>query len=151
MRISVYIYFSYLHREFIVVPTRFTLDGTMFHDETAYANPIDCPPKLLGKQIKSELSRCKKVEKTLKEMSEIWSQRPYIPFHVSAAETIDEFYKFYYPIVIYCKDRKLWIGAAWSQKVDMTPHSVDRNCKDEALGTEVIIVMQKVQQLLGEM
>lgn len=150
MQSNVYIYFSYAHGEYIVVPKRFTLDGTMFDDETAYANPIDCSPKLLGKQIKSELSKCKKVDKTLKEMYAIWAERPYMPFHVSAAETMDELYEAYYPIVIYCKDRKLWIGAAFSQKVNITPQAVDRNCKDEVLGTEVIELMQRVQLLLDE-
>lgn len=37
MQSNVYIYFSYLHGEYIVAPKRFILDGTMFDDETAYA------------------------------------------------------------------------------------------------------------------
>lgn len=153
-RIGIYsvvcIYFSYSHGEYVVVTRPFTSDNVMFDDETAYSNSIECQPKLLGRQIKDALNQCKKVDKTLKEMHGIWVQHPYMPFHVSAAETLDEFYEDYYPITVYCKEQKFWLGAAFSQKVEIPSQAIDINCQDEELGAEVIKLMQMVQQLLDE-
>ena len=119
----------------------------MFQDETAYSNPIECQPSILGRQIKDALRNCRRIDKTEKEMRAVWAQTPYMPFHVSAAKTLDKFYSAYYPIAVYCKDRKFWIAAAFSQKLDLPAQAVDKNCKDEILGTEVMKLMQRVQSI----
>ena len=148
MHREAYIYFSYKHREYIVVPRRFTLDGIMFDDDSAYASAIDCEPRVLGHQIKDALNRCKQVSKTVQEMHDVWSSRQYVPLTVSAAKTLDEYYEDYYPIRAYHKDKKLWIVAAFSQKVGLPARALEKGCKDSVLGSETIKLMEGVQQLL---
>ena len=150
MHRQAYIHFSYKHREYVVVPRRFTLDGIMFDDDTAYASVIDCEPKVLGHQIKDALSQCKQVSRTIHEMHAIWSNRQYVPLAVSAAKTLDEYYEDYYPICAYHRDKKLWIAAAHSQKVDIPAQALEKNCKDSVLGTETMKLMERVQQLLSQ-
>lgn len=122
----------------------------MFDDDTAYASSIDCEPNVLGHQIKDALSQCKQVSKTIHEMHNIWGNRQYVPLTVSAAKTLDEYYKDYYPIRAYYKDKKLWIAAASSEKVDLPAQALERSCKDSVLGSETMKLMERVQQLLSQ-
>lgn len=150
MHPTAHIYFSAAHSEYVIAPNSYTSDGALFQDDTASAHPLNSSAKSLGKQIKYALAHCKPIGKSESEMEAEWERKPYAPLQVSAARTLDEFYESYYPVAVYCRDKKFWIGAAYSERISLERRSVDRYCTDEALGRVIFELWEEIKVLLSE-
>jgi hypothetical protein len=78
-----------------------------------------------------------------------WTPGAYGPLDVSTAQTMPEFQDIYYPIVVYCKDKRYWIATPLNPNVDLEPRSVDRHCRADVLGKAVLEMWEEVRRLLA--
>lgn len=147
MHKQVDIYVSARYSELVLVKFMYTKDAECYPYE-AESVPIDIKPPILGNRIKSLLASCSGLSQSWEEIEEIEDDETPVFERASKALDCEDFNAYYYGMVVWKKDKSLWVGASLSESFEEKPIQLVEPVKSVKLGETVLSLASRVPKYI---